>query len=669
MAESLWSILVCTYRRPKLLADLLQSLQVELAVSRAPAAEVVIIDNDPLGSAKSVAETWRQRGLPLRYVHEKALGISAARNRAVHAARGDVLLFLDDDQLLPLGTLVKLRHEWVALDGAADALCLRKVIKLEKKSSPWVENMTIVGETSGLHLGPLKRTAMGTGGLVVTRALARAVPFDPALGRSGGEDVDFFLRAEAEGYRFLYCDRPFVWERLPPERATLGYALATAKRKGAVDVRLALRDTGPFGWFRLAAKSCGYLVLSVLLLVSGTLGGRGTIGMGLALVWRQLGKISALLALDHEHYRPKKPARGVLFLTGGGQDGGAERLLEQISAHWVPEQGEASFYFYDWRGDLSFIKAIESRGFSVHRHKKQPGLDFGLWRDLARVISAQGISVVHTQDIGAMLHGAAMRLIHPRLRLIHTEHTLHYWIGVGKYRLLHKLLGGMYHRIACVSEFVQDELRSKVGTAARRLTIVPNGVDLAWFERKPSVSPASGPETLRLVSVGRIDENKNLRRVIEAVGALRAKGRNVTLDHAGTGSDALVAELGTLVQKLGLETSVRFHGFRSDVRPLLTQADVFVSASRVECHPISVLEAMAVGLPCLLSDIAPHRALAEMGNLLFQLEDHSLEMAIEQLARERSRLPVLGLAARQSVVRHFSLEAMLRRYFALYAQV
>ncbi len=669
MAEPLWSILVCTYKRPTLLGELLQSLSGELAVPRSPVVEIVVVDNDEAMSAKAVAERWKDEGLPLRYVVERTPGISAARNRAVASARGDLLLFLDDDQMLPLGTLAKLKHEWADLDGTADALCLRKVIRVEGELSPWTSNMALVGETTGLHLGPLKRTAMGTGGLLVTRALARAVPFDLTLGKTGGEDVDFYLRGRAEGFRFLYCDRPFVWERLPPERATLSYALKTAKRKGAVDVRLALRDAGRLDWLRLLGISAGYLALSLLLLVSGTMGGRGTLGMGLALVWRQLGKLQALFDVDRAHYERKPGARGVLFLTGGGQEGGAERLLEQISAHWSSDQGEASFYFYDWKGDLSFIRTIEARGFKVHRHQKRPGIDLGLWRDLSAVIASRGVSVVHTQDIGAMFHGAAMKVRHPGVRLIHTEHTLHYWIGAFKYRLLHKFLGALYHRIACVSEFVQDELRAKVGTAARRLTIVPNGVDLARFERKPSVSASRDNGTLRLVSVGRIDDNKNLKRVIEAVGALHAKGLRVSLDHAGIGDDALTRELRAMVSAKGLDAFVRFHGFRADVRPLLNQADVFVSASKVECHPVAVLEAMAVGLPCLLSDIPPHRALADMGNLLFNLEDESLERLILEVDRERERLPVLGLAARQGVVRCFSLEAMLRRYFALYAQV
>lgn len=669
MAEPLWSILICTYKRPTLLGELLQSLAGELAVPKSPPVELVVVDNDEAASSRFVAEAWKEQGLPLRYVVEKTPGISAARNRAVASARGDVLLFLDDDQLLPLGTLAKLKHEWLDLDGTADALCLRKVIKPEAALSPWTSNMAIVGETTGLHLGPLKRTAMGTGGLVVTRALARAIPFDPALGKTGGEDVDFFLRGTAEGFRFLYCDRPFVWERLPKARATLAYALATAKRKGAVDVRLALRDAGPLGWLSLLAKSSGYLALSLLLLVSGTMGGRGTLGMGLALVWRQFGKLQALFAVDKAHYGRKASGKGILFLTGGGQEGGAERLLEQISAHWSPEQGEASFYFYDWKGDLAFIRAIEARGFKVHRHQKRPGIDLSLWRDLSFVIVSQGISVVHTQDIGAMFHGAAMKVRHPGVRLIHTEHTLHYWIGAFKYRLLHKFLGSLYHRIACVSEFVQDELRAKVGTAARRLTIVPNGVDLAWFDRKPGLSAVHESGSLRLVSVGRIDANKNLKRVIEAVGSLRAKGLNVTLDHAGIGDDDLTMALAELVRTLGIEAYVRFHGFKTDVRPLLHQADVFVSASKVECHPVAVLEAMAVGLPCLLSDIPPHRALVDMGILLFDLQDASLEAMLQQVDRERAILPALGRAARQGVVRHFSLEAMLRRYFALYAQV
>src|SRR5829696_2372932 len=89
-------VAVLTYRRVELLSGLLADL-VAQAATITPAATVLVVDNDPEGSAADVVLGWAERGV--RYVHEPRPGISAARNRALtEAADADALVFFDDDE-------------------------------------------------------------------------------------------------------------------------------------------------------------------------------------------------------------------------------------------------------------------------------------------------------------------------------------------------------------------------------------------------------------------------------------------------------------------------------------------------------------------------------------------------------------------------------------------
>src|SRR5688572_28925452 len=89
-------VAVLTYRRTELPPGLLTDL-VAQAATITPAAEILVVDNDPDGGAADVVRRWADRGV--RYVHEPRPGISAARNRALtESVAADVLVFFDDDE-------------------------------------------------------------------------------------------------------------------------------------------------------------------------------------------------------------------------------------------------------------------------------------------------------------------------------------------------------------------------------------------------------------------------------------------------------------------------------------------------------------------------------------------------------------------------------------------
>ena len=153
--------------------------------------------------------------------------------------------------------------------------------------------------------------------------------------------------------------------------------------------------------------------------------------------------------------------------------------------------------------------------------------------------------------------------------------------------------------VICVSQAVEDHLTGRLPSLA--LTI-PNGI------RKPARlwSGQGFPQNPKFLFVGYLARRKGLDVALRALGFL--KERNWTLDVLGDGSQR--KELEALVSELGLEGRVTFHGFRDDAGEWMASSGCLLFPSWQEGLPLTVIEALAVGLPILASDIEPLRPLA-----------------------------------------------------------
>ncbi len=111
------------------------------------------------------------------------------------------------------------------------------------------------------------------------------------------------------------------------------------------------------------------------------------------------------------------------------------------------------------------------------------------------------------------------------------------------------------------------------------------------------------PEVRQLLCVARLSYEKGLSFLIEAVKLMKQRGANIRLVLAGDGPDRGALE--ALVKDLGLEDRVKFMGFQTDtqVREILTASDIFVLPSYVEGVPVSAMEAMAVGVPVVATNV------------------------------------------------------------------
>jgi phosphatidyl-myo-inositol dimannoside synthase len=196
-----------------------------------------------------------------------------------------------------------------------------------------------------------------------------------------------------------------------------------------------------------------------------------------------------------------------------------------------------------------------------------------------------------------------------------------------------------------------------------KITLVPNGVDLAAF--LPAPIDDGGP--LRVVCVARLIERKGQHHLIEAVKRLKDDGLDVTLDLIGTG-DALAANR-QQADRLGVADRVRFVGYvpREQIAAHYAAAHVFVLPSYNEGMSVATLEAMAAGLTVIITRTGGTAELVEEGvnGLTFEWADvNALTAHLKRFARDRALARAMGAASRQRAAM-FSWDTAAQTYLEL----
>lgn len=234
--------------------------------------------------------------------------------------------------------------------------------------------------------------------------------------------------------------------------------------------------------------------------------------------------------------------------------------------------------------------------------------------------------------------------------------------------------------VICVSEQEHRIASSlSLGPAEKFIHVPGAGVEVARFHlseqqrlmRRERLREelAIAPDRPVLLTVSRLTWDKGYREMIEAARSLRQRGHDLVLIAAGSGKDE--AGIRRAIERAGIAESFRLLGWRDDVADLYCAADIFIFSSYREGLPIAPIEAMASGLPVVLSDIPGCREEVEHeeSGLLFPTGDaQALAAALAKLLEEPRRRQALGEAARERA-RIFDLERVLELQLALYREI
>jgi len=210
-------VCVCTYKRPRLLRNLLGRLD-EQETEGFFDYSIVIVDNDRLESARETVETHAtQSKIAISYNIEPRLNIALARNKAIEVSKGDFICFVDDDEFPGSRWLLNL---YKAMRRYKAAGVLGPVLPYFGKDPPkWVSKGRFFDRPALISGQVLKWQSTRTGNALLKKAILKEdhIWFRPEFG-SGGEDRDFFKRKIEQGHVFVWCNEAPVFETVPPER-------------------------------------------------------------------------------------------------------------------------------------------------------------------------------------------------------------------------------------------------------------------------------------------------------------------------------------------------------------------------------------------------------------------------------------------------------------------
>jgi glycosyltransferase involved in cell wall biosynthesis len=209
-----------------------------------------------------------------------------------------------------------------------------------------------------------------------------------------------------------------------------------------------------------------------------------------------------------------------------------------------------------------------------------------------------------------------------------------------------------------------------------KVCVIPNGVDTERFQPNPEAAarlrhelniPAAAP-VCGIVAALRPEKNHEL--FLQAAALVRSQLPAAHFVIVGDGPER--PKIGGLITQLRLTGFVHLVGSRSDVPELLSLCDAFMLTSHNEANPVSILEAMSVGLPVVATNVgsvSESVAHGETGYLASAGSASELADRLMSIFTQPQLAARMGAAARKCVVERWSLEAMVRGYEKLLCEI
>jgi glycosyltransferase involved in cell wall biosynthesis len=358
------------------------------------------------------------------------------------------------------------------------------------------------------------------------------------------------------------------------------------------------------------------------------------------------------------------------FVLHGLQVAGAEMLVLQIIQR-LRGQIQPTVFCLDSVGSLSHH--FENLDVDVIALGRRPGWDLSVaWR-MARHIRRLDLQILHAHQYSPFFYGTLAKLFAGKAPpVIFTEHGRHFPDRVSKWRRAGNrlLLDRFADAINAVSKFSADSLACRDGFRRRRIEIIENGIDPDRFNLGISKPVDLDPGRRYVVNVARFHPVKDHATLIKGFELVANQLADVDLLLVGDGP--LRGELESVVLAFHLENRVHFLGIRNDISGILRASKVFVLTSLSEGAPLTLLEAMAVGLPVVVTAVGgmPEIVHNRVEGLLAPRQDApSIAAALIYLLENPADAAAMGSAGARTIRNRYTIDRTVKRYSALYSRL
>lgn len=320
----------------------------------------------------------------------------------------------------------------------------------------------------------------------------------------------------------------------------------------------------------------------------------------------------------------------------------------------------------------SIEKDFKTAGIPVLVADKKDGIDLSLPFKLARIFCREKIDIVHTHNAAPWLYGGiASRILNSKI-LFHTEHANLYGHDK-KMMLAERYLSRITSRVIVDADKVGDFLVNTEKINRNKIELVFNGVDIDKYSNikinrvSKRLELGITPEQKLIGIVARLSRVKDHKNLLDAHSAIIKIIPEARLMIIGDGE--LRVELENYSEAKGLKNHVIFLGTRSDIPELLKILDVFVLCSTSEGLPVTILEAMAAGLPIVATNVGGNPEVIvdnHSGFLVPAKNPQKLAETIISILNDETLACDFGKNGQTRCRELFSLDGMVKKYSELY---
>jgi len=339
--------------------------------------------------------------------------------------------------------------------------------------------------------------------------------------------------------------------------------------------------------------------------------------------------------------------------------GGMERLLVDFARLHDREGVEPHFAVLGETGTPAV--QIRKHGARVHELGIHGGGRMARLRGTYRLFRQLRPQVVHTHNPAPQVWGTIAAKLAGVPHVVHTRHG-HALGNLSTPTVA--ALSWLADAVVCVSEDLSRDHRRRCRIPGTRILRIWNGIDTERFAWSgPRIEPVA-------VAVCRLSPVKDIATLLQAAAIVLDHIPEFRLRVAGDGPSR--GELEALIARLGIGEKVELLGEQGDVPALLASAGLFVSSSLSEGLSLTLLEAMAAGLPVVATRVGGNPEVVSDGTtgwLVPPADPRALAAAIVRAWASREGWTAMGRAARERVCADFDVRRMVRDYEALYARI
>lgn len=331
--------------------------------------------------------------------------------------------------------------------------------------------------------------------------------------------------------------------------------------------------------------------------------------------------------------------------------------------------------------DTSFTDEIKALGVRIHtvdmRRSIQPLADLRALWVLTNIIRREKYDIVHVHSSKAGFLGRIAARLN-RVPVVYTPNGFYFLSNMPPakikiYLLLERLAGRLTDCLVAVSDSEREQAVNHSLISPAKILVIPNAIDAHHFRPDPVIGrqlriELGIPDDAMVVgTVARFIDQKDPITFIRAARLIADRMPDVRFLWCGEGP--MRQEIEQLAAELELTSVTHFLGYRKDIANIMNVFDLFVLTSIFEGLPYTILEAMAVGLPLVVTDVVGNRDVVvdgQNGLVVVPRSPEEVANAVSKLFQNREKRLLMGQASYYLVTKHYRIQDMVSNIEEVY---